>query len=343
MALLDLLESDSSRYRVVGFLDDDSAKQAPLDNFSSESTKMPNILKEGSAIESSGNCCPTGLKKPALPLVLGPTDRLIDIASQRGITTAILAMTNDINSKLAEILKDCVGLGIQIVPMPDLYEQVSGRVPLDYVREKWDVTMTLQHSGARPFNRLIKRISDLVLASLGILCLAPVFPLLALAIYLDCPGPILYTQMRVGKGGRLFKVYKFRSMAPDAEGQKAVWAQRNDPRVTRVGSFLRKTHIDEFPQFINILKGEMSAVGPRAERPEFVEELEREIPFYRLRYVVKPGMAGWGLVRQGYGASIEDARVKLEYDLYYIKNQSLWLDIMILLKTIVDTLTMRGR
>jgi lipopolysaccharide/colanic/teichoic acid biosynthesis glycosyltransferase len=132
-------------------------------------------------------------------------------------------------------------------------------------------------------------------------------------------------------------------MIPDAEKGNAVWAQKDDPRVTRVGRLLRKTHIDEFPQFINILKGEMSAVGPRAERPEFEKELADQIPFYRLRHEVKPGMAGWDLVHQGYGASVEDARVKLEYDLYYIKHQSLPLDMLILLKTILDTITFRGR
>ncbi|MDH4138598.1 MAG: sugar transferase, partial [Anaerolineae bacterium] len=142
---------------------------------------------------------------------------------------------------------------------------------------------------------------------------------------------------------RGFRVYKFRSMVPDAEKDKAVWAQENDRRVTRVGRLLRRAHVDEFPQFINILKGEMSAVGPRPERPDFVEELAREIPFYRVRHAVKPGMAGWGLVKQGYGASKEDALLKLQYDLYYIKHQSLWLDAVILLKTIVDTLTFRGR
>jgi exopolysaccharide biosynthesis polyprenyl glycosylphosphotransferase len=205
------------------------------------------------------------------------------------------------------------------------------------------MTMPLQYPEAKPLNRLIKRTSDIILASLGILCWAPAFPFIALAIYLDSPGPIFYTQKRVGKGGRIFKAYKFRSMVPDAEKDKAVWAQENDPRVTRIGRFLRKTHIDEFPQFLNILKGEMSAVGPRAERPEFVDELVKEIPFYSMRHAVKPGMAGWGLVKQGYAASKEDARVKLEYDLYYIKHQSLWLDMVILFKTIVDTITFRGR
>jgi lipopolysaccharide/colanic/teichoic acid biosynthesis glycosyltransferase len=132
-------------------------------------------------------------------------------------------------------------------------------------------------------------------------------------------------------------------MIPDAEKDRPVWAKKDDPRVTRIGRLLRKTHVDEFPQFYNILKGEMSAVGPRPERPEFVEELAKEIPFYRIRHAVKPGMAGWGLVKQGYGASKEDALVKLQYDLYYIKHQSLWFDLIILIKTILDTLTLRGR
>jgi len=169
-------------------------------------------------------------------------------------------------------------------------------------------------------------------------------PFIALAIYLDSPGPIFYTQERVGTMGKIFRVYKFRSMVPDAEKEReAVWAKKGDPRVTRVGRLLRATHVDEFPQFLNILKGEMSVVGPRPERPEFVAELETEIPFYRIRYSIKPGMAGWALVRQGYGASKEDAIIKLEYDLYYIKHQSLWLDLTIVLKTIADTLTFRGR
>ena len=138
-------------------------------------------------------------------------------------------------------------------------------------------------------------------------------------------------------------MYKFRSMIPNAEQGQAVWASENDPRITRVGRFLRKTHFDEFPQFINILKGEMSVVGPRPERPEFVENLSEEIPFYKVRLAVKPGMAGWGLIHQGYGSSKEDALEKLQYDLYYIKHQSLWLDIYILAQTFWDTLTLGGR
>jgi len=224
-----------------------------------------------------------------------------------------------------------------------LYEELTGRVPVEHIGESWQVGLPIDHPLSKPFNRFIKRASDIFLASLGCLCLAPFFPFIVLAIYLESPGPIFYAQERVGLGGKRFRAYKFRSMIPDAEKDCPVWAKKDDPRVTRIGRLLRRTHVDEFPQFWNILKGEMSAVGPRPERPEFVEQLAKEIPFYRIRHAVKPGMAGWGLVRQGYGASKEDALVKLQYDLYYIKYQSLWFDIIILLKTIIDTLTFRGR
>ena len=301
-------------YHVVGFIDDDPAKQERSYDISHLSVP-----------------------------VLGGRDALPELIKRHQITTLILAITHDVNGALLQTLLDCLELGVEIIPMPVLYEQLTGRVPIEHVGNHWHVAMPIHHPLTRPFNRLVKRLSDIVLASLGILVLAPFFPILALAIYLDSPGPIFYTQWRVGQGGRLFKAYKFRSMIPDAEKGKAVWAQENDPRVTRVGRILRKTHVDEFPQFFNILKGEMSAVGPRPERPEFVEELAKEIPFYRVRHAVKPGMAGWALVKYGYASSKEDAVAKLQYDLYYIKHQSLWLDIVILLKTVVDTLTLGGR
>jgi exopolysaccharide biosynthesis polyprenyl glycosylphosphotransferase len=303
--------------QIIGFIDDDPAKEGAAIDIGSEDTPKYTVL---------GN-------RHALPKLI----------SQHGINTLIVAINQVIDNKLEEILTRCANLGMRIVPMPVLYEYLTGRVPLEHVNNEWYMKMPLQHPGTGKLNRFIKRMSDIILASLGILCWAPMFPLIALAIYLDSPGPLFYAQDRVGKSGSVFKAYKFRSMVPDAERGNAVWAQKNDPRITRVGRILRKTHIDEFPQFINILKGEMSAVGPRAERPEFEQELEKEIPFYNVRHAVKPGMAGWGLVNQGYGASKEDAKVKLEYDLYYIKNQSLRLDMLILLKTIVDTLTLRGR
>jgi len=309
-----LAEQSDGTYQVIGFVDDDPAKQ--------------NLTLHVSRL--------------TLP-VLGNRYSLPTLIRQHRIDTLILAITHDANGELLQVLTDCLELGVEIVPMPVLYEQLTGRVPIEHIGSNWYVAMPLHHPLTRPFNRLIKRIFDIAGATLGLIFLALAFPFIALAIYIDSPGPIFYVQERVGQGGRIFRAYKFRTMVPDAEKDGAVWAQKNDPRVTRVGRILRKTHIDEFPQFINILKGEMSAVGPRPERPEFVEELAREIPFYRVRHAVKPGMAGWALVKYGYASSKEDTIVKLQYDLYYIKHWSLWLDLVILLKTVLDMLTLRGR
>ncbi len=275
--------------------------------------------------------------------VLGSRDSLATLILQRRVNTLVLAITHAIDGRLLQVLMDCLERGVEVIPMPVLYEEITGRVPVEHVGDNWYVAMPISHPLTRTFNRMIKRGMDIVLASLGLLFLLPFVPFIALAIYLDSPGPIFYTQWRVGQGGRLFKAYKFRSMVPDAEKDRPVWARKNDPRVTRVGRILRKTHVDEFPQFLNILKGEMSAVGPRPERPEFVEGLAKEIPFYRVRHAVKPGMAGWALVKYGYASSKEDAAIKLEYDLYYIKHWSPWFDLIILAKTVIDTVTFGGR
>jgi exopolysaccharide biosynthesis polyprenyl glycosylphosphotransferase len=260
------------------------------------------------------------------------------------VNTLVLAITDGVDGELLGVLTDCMAQGVDVVPMPMLYEDLTGRVPVEHLGENWYVAMPLRPPSCSALWPAVKRTFDVLSAGFGAICLGLALPFIALAIYIDSPGPIFYTQERVGKGGKRFKVYKFRSMVPDAEKMgEPVWAEEEDPRVTRVGRLLRKMHADEFPQFLNILKGEMSAVGPRPERPAFVEELAEEIPFYRVRHAVKPGMAGWGLVKQGYGSSKEDAMVKLQYDLYYIKHQSLWLDIVILLKTILDTVTFGGR
>ncbi|HIE38025.1 MAG TPA: sugar transferase [Anaerolineae bacterium] len=321
-----LAEDGNGAYEIVGFVDDDPAKRG---------TMIP--LAEGDNPPAS----PTS--SACLFRVVGDRHALDQLIIQHQVDTLILAITHDIDGDLMQRLLDCLELGVEIIPMPVLYEQLTGRVPVEHVGGNWYVAMPIMHPLTRPLNRAVKRLMDIVLASLGLLFLVPFLPIIALAIYLDSPGPVFYTQTRVGRSGRLFKAYKFRSMVPDAERGRAVWAREGDPRVTRVGRFLRKTHIDEFPQFLNVLKGEMSAVGPRPERPEFVEELVREIPFYRVRHAVKPGMAGWALVKYGYASSKEDAVMKLQYDLYYIKHWSPWLDLVILLKTVIDTLTLRGR
>ncbi len=291
---------------------------------------------EGSGVRGEGS----GVSVP----VLGDCVALKkDLVALYGISTIIVAIKDEVRQESLEALMDCLELGVEIIPMVKLYERLTGRVPIEYVGGSWSVAMPVAHPGTRVLNDAVKRVADLLLASFGLICFGLALPFIALAIYLESPGPIFFSQERVGKGGRRFRAYKLRSMMPDAEKDGPVWAQKNDGRVTRVGRILRATHVDEFPQFINILKGEMSVVGPRAERPVFVEELTRAIPFYRVRHAVRPGMAGWGLVKQGYCASNEDALLRVEYDLYYIKHQSLWLDLVILLKTIVNTVTFKGR
>jgi lipopolysaccharide/colanic/teichoic acid biosynthesis glycosyltransferase len=187
------------------------------------------------------------------------------------------------------------------------------------------------------------KILDIVFGVCGLVALLLLLPIIALLIYLDSPGPIFYRQERLGYRGRIFSVHKFRSMYIDAEqAGHAIWATEHDMRVTRVGRFMRSTHLDELPQVINILRGEMSVIGPRPEREEFVTSLEKRIPLYRCRLSVKPGLTGWAQVNYRYGNTENDALVKLRYDLYYIKHQSLILDILILLKTVIEIVSWRG-
>lgn len=232
---------------------------------------------------------------------------------------------------------------VQVAPLAAFYAEISGRLPAALIPESELNSLLSGRLGERRWFRAVRRLLDICWALVGLAGLAIAFPFIALAICLDNPGPIFYTQVRIGQGGKPFKAYKFRSMVPGAEDGVARWAGEEDRRITRVGRLLRKTHLDEFPQFINILKGEMSPVGPRPERPAFVEKFRREIPHYDSRHLVRPGMAGWGLVNMGYAASEEDARRKHEYDLYYIQHQSLWFDLVILMKTFVDTVTLGGR
>jgi exopolysaccharide biosynthesis polyprenyl glycosylphosphotransferase len=282
-------------------------------------------------------------------VTLGTTAELPQLVQKLRVSEVIIASLSHSgggysDGTLIRSLMDCHEQGIRVTPIPDIYEELAGRVSLEMVSDGWISMLPLQHASNGVIFPLVKRLIDIPLASLGLLGFSLVFPFAALAIRLDSRGPIFYFQDRVGKGGNIFRAYKLRTMRSDAEKDgRAVWAERGDPRVTRVGRFLRATHLDEFPQLLNILRGDMSAVGPRPERPELVAELEKAIPFYRLRHSVRPGMSGWALIKQGYSDSISDARVRLEYDLYYIKHQSIWLDLVILLKTFADSVTFRGR
>jgi exopolysaccharide biosynthesis polyprenyl glycosylphosphotransferase len=233
--------------------------------------------------------------------------------------------------------------GVRISLLPDLYEQIYHKIPIEYVDPSW-VLHVIQ--GRPIFNRLqlaVKRLLDLglVLASLPILVL--VLPVIALAIRLDSIGPIFYHQIRCGRAGRPFSIFKFRTMSINAEldGQPR-WATQSDVRITRVGRILRKTRLDELPQLINVLRGEMSLIGPRPERPEFVEMLQQQIPFYRTRLMVKPGLTGWAQIHYDYGNSVEDALIKLQYDFYYLRYWSVWLDLYVAFRTFAVVLKLKG-
>ncbi len=226
--------------------------------------------------------------------------------------------------------------------LASFYERLTGRVPLGAINQVWFLENLSE--GNKKSYEILKRLSDIVFATaIGAMSLI-FYPFIIFAIKIDSSGPVFYKQKRIGQIGKIFKMLKFRTMSQDAEKTTgAVWAADNDPRITKVGKFLRKTRIDELPQLWNILKGEMSLVGPRAERPEFHKILKKEIPFYEERYLIKPGLSGWAQINFRYGSSIQDAAEKLQYDLYYIKNRSLMLDLGIALKTARIALQQSGK
>lgn len=226
--------------------------------------------------------------------------------------------------------------------LSSFYEQLTNRVPLGAINQIWFLE-NLSEGSKKTYEELKRSFDILFAVILGIIVL-PFIPFIALVIKISSPGPVFYRQKRVGQNGKSFEIIKFRTMKRDAEKETgAIWAQENDPRITRLGKLLRKMRVDELPQLWNILKGEMSFVGPRAERPEFHDKLRVRIPFYEERYIIKPGLTGWAQINFRYGSSIDDAAEKLQYDLYYIKNRSLILDLGIILKTINIALRQTGR
>ncbi|HEY7497070.1 MAG TPA: TIGR03013 family XrtA/PEP-CTERM system glycosyltransferase [Vicinamibacterales bacterium] len=231
--------------------------------------------------------------------------------------------------------------GVQFDHLASVYEQYTGKIAVENLRPSW----LIFSDGFRKGRVLsgAKRVLDVLVASFGLLLAAPFLVLIAIAIRATSPGPALYHQRRVGKDGRTFMIHKFRSMRPDAEAKTGVvWSTAGDPRVTPVGRFLRRTRLDEIPQLWNILRGDMSFVGPRPERPEFVANLTEQIPFYGQRHVVRPGLTGWAQVRHSYGSSVEDALQKLQFDLFYIKHISIAFDLFICLETLKTVLVRRG-
>lgn len=232
--------------------------------------------------------------------------------------------------------------GVSVLDLAGFCERTRWEVPIDSLKGSWLVYGPGFVQGG--LRRFMKRLFDIVSSTLLLVLLSPVMVLAMLAIRLDSPGPVIYRQPRVGAGGKVFMCMKFRSMCTDAEKDGvARWATKGDPRITAVGSFIRKTRIDELPQLISVLIGEMSLVGPRPERPSFVDQLKASIPFYELRHSVKPGVTGWAQVRYHYGATFEDARRKHQFDLYYVKNNSLLLDILVLIETVSVVLFREGQ
>ncbi|HEX8491417.1 MAG TPA: TIGR03013 family XrtA/PEP-CTERM system glycosyltransferase [Pyrinomonadaceae bacterium] len=275
------------------------------------------------------------------PRVVGTTSELAEIVQRENVDRIIVSMGERRGQFPSEQLLDLSLSGnVNIEEGASFYERLTGRVNLEMLRPSW-----LIFSGRKRQKRLsgfARAILHRGVALIGAIVSLPIVILTALLIKLESRGPILYKQERVGKNGRPFTIMKFRSMRVDAEKDGPVWARTEDDRTTRVGRIIRKVRVDEIPQFWNILKGEMSFVGPRPERPHFVAQLAQEIPYYEQRHLIAPGLTGWAQIKYPYGSSIEDARQKLQYDLYYIKNQSLMLDAAILFETIKTILFGRG-
>jgi sugar transferase (PEP-CTERM system associated) len=293
-------------YRVVGFIDDQQGGQGVLNPGTLGSAEeIPRIVRDYDVDR----------------IVVGLSDR-------RGR----LPISELLQAKLS---------GIRVEDATTTYERLTGKILIDDLKPSWLIFS--DGFVISRWTRFFKRAFDLVLASIGFVLAAPLTVLTALAVYLDSDGPILYCQERVGENGKVFTVYKFRSMRVDAEkAGTPMWATDHDDRVTRVGRIIRMTRLDELPQLWNVLRGDMSFVGPRPERPFFVEQLANEIPFYQQRHAVKPGLTGWAQVKYQYGSSIEDAMEKLRYDLYYIKHLSVALDLSIVFDTVKVILFGKG-
>jgi sugar transferase (PEP-CTERM system associated) len=259
----------------------------------------------------------------------------------RGIDRIVVAMEERRGKLPVDLLLTLKNRGVRVQDGNDVYESITGKVPIESIRLSW--LLFSQGSHASRIFLIYKRFASVMISIVGLLLSLPLTPLVILAIKLSSRGRVLYWQNRVGRDDKIFRCYKFRTMRSDAEADSGpIWAEDNDPRVTPVGRFLRKMRIDEIPQLLNVLKGDMSLVGPRPERPEFVAALNEQIPYYHLRHSVRPGITGWAQILYKYGSSVEDAKEKLRYDLYYIKNSSVGLDLLIVLKTIKIVLLSRG-
>jgi len=276
--------------------------------------------------------------------VLGDHRMMEPITEQMGVSDFILAITHEMNPGMLHTILDAQEAGIELTTMQDAYEAITGRVPIDLLQPDWVVRAFLDRKPNSGFYRLFKRLMDLFLAMIGLVGLVIVFPFIALGLLIEGNESIVFKQERLGRGGVPYTIYKFPTMRRHSGGgDSGLVTAEKDPRVTKFGRLLRKTHLDELPQIINVLKGEMSFVGPRPERSELVQVFQSGVPFYRTRMLVKPGITGWAQIHQGYAETVEETSIKLEYDLYYISHASIWMDITILLRTFGSVLGLKGR
>ncbi len=287
-----------SEYRLIGYVDDNSPSPRNIDDI---------------------KC-------------LGSTAQLPDICRRFEIDDIVVGAEAAAHSQVMNTVLPCLRNGCRVTNEATFYEKATGQILVDEINPHWFLFADLQVHCQR--RQALKRAFDLLLSTLSLLLILPLLPIIAILIKLDDRGPVFYSQTRCGQNGKPFRLYKFRTMKVGAETDQSIWAVKNDPRVTRVGKILRKTRLDELPQLYNVFIGRMSLVGPRPERPDFVVQLTDKIPYFSERHLVKPGITGWAQIGFRYGSSIEDAKRKLQFDLYYLKNMSLELDIMILLRTI---------
>ncbi|MBM4427874.1 MAG: sugar transferase [Chloroflexi bacterium] len=298
-------------FLIIGFIDDDPAKKSKsLDGFA----------------------------------VLGDSEHLLDLIEDYRISDVVVAITGEVKGETFQTILDVQERGVEVTRMPIMYEELTQRVPIEHLESDWVIRSFVDQVRVSGLYEFLKRMMDVFGGIVGTLIFLIIFPFVSLAIYSETGFPIFYSQPRLGKGGKLINIYKFRTMTQNAEADGMPrTAEKDDPRVTRVGNFLRKSRLDEMPQFWNVLSGEMSLVGPRAERPELVAEFQKQIPFYRARLLVKPGLTGWAQINYGYVATVKETVVKLEYDLYYIKHRTFGMDFNIVLRTIGTVLRRTGR
>ncbi|RPI26518.1 MAG: sugar transferase [Chloroflexota bacterium] len=284
-----------------------------------------------------------GIEKEGVS-VLGSSQELYEIINRERVTDLVVAISGEMQGSMFQSLLDAQETGVVITRMPVAYEELLGRVPIRHLEADWILRSFVDQARVNGFYELGKRLFDILGGLIGVAVLLLLLPFISLAILLDNGWPVFYSQVRSGRGAQPYRIIKFRTMCNNAEPNGLPqWAEENDRRATRVGRFLRRTHLDELPQFINVVKGEMSLVGPRAERPELVAWFQKYVPFYRARLLVKPGITGWAQVNYGYASTIDETITKLEYDLYYIKHRNLMLDFVILLRTPATVLGLRGR